>query len=428
MAHIFVIPGHGAGDPGACAHGFSEAERVRALATRIAQLGGENVSLGSFDRNYYADGGVSALGIPADWQVVELHMDSADSGARGGHVIIQEGFEPDAYDTALANFVSEMFPGRSQAIVGRSDLANPSRAAQAGYPYRLLENCFISNRDDLAKFNSKLDDVARGILAAFGVSIAAPEPAKPTEWDGPGTQLAGDDATSTCAAVADYACTKAEHTLIAKSYSHHDAVAGLWRAGQLKARVAFNEQLLTFDGYITAGYNAFGTQRFFAMAQRDVFGADLGSTCIVCNPDSYQDAAGAGSVSYANGWPVVYYEGHANFHEQLGWYERVVVVGGIAAVPELDRETTRWAGATADATMVEVAEHGFADWPAVAIANGSPDSVAACMLGMPVLPAYASETLDALKRKRPKRIVWVGGLGAIDYDRRTVLCKAAGLL
>lgn len=36
MAHIFVIAGHGAGDPGACGNGYQEAERVRALAARIA--------------------------------------------------------------------------------------------------------------------------------------------------------------------------------------------------------------------------------------------------------------------------------------------------------------------------------------------------------------------------------------------------------
>ena len=78
--------------------------------------------------------------------------------------------------------------------------------------------------------------------------------------------------------------------------------------------------------------------------------------------------------------------------------------------------------------MVEVAERAFADWTTVAIADGSPDSVAACQLGVPVLPAYADETSSALGRRRPKKIVWVGGLGAVGYDRRAALCKAAGLL
>lgn len=175
MTTLFVIAGHGAGDPGACAYGFSEAERVRALAQRIKDIGGGSVELGDFSRDYYADGGISNLGIPKDWQIVELHMDSASASARGGHVIIKDGFDPDSYDNALANFIGRMFPGRSVLITPRSDLANPNRAAAAGYPYRLLECCFISNYDDLMKFNNQMDDLARGILNAFGIATEKPK-------------------------------------------------------------------------------------------------------------------------------------------------------------------------------------------------------------------------------------------------------------
>ena len=94
---VFAIPGHGAGDPGACAFGYSEAERVRALATRMKEIGGSGVELADFSRNYYADGGVSSLGIPSDWRVVELHMDSAGAGACGGHVIVQGSLSPDEW-------------------------------------------------------------------------------------------------------------------------------------------------------------------------------------------------------------------------------------------------------------------------------------------------------------------------------------------
>ena len=64
MAHIFVIAGHGAGDPGAVGNGYQEAERVRALANRIKALGGDNVTLGDTSRNWYADKGISSLNIP----------------------------------------------------------------------------------------------------------------------------------------------------------------------------------------------------------------------------------------------------------------------------------------------------------------------------------------------------------------------------
>ena len=189
MAHLFLIAGHGAGDSGAVGYGFTEAERVRTLASRIVAYGGSNVTLGDTRRNWYADKGISSLNISKDWQILELHMDSGASSAKGGHVIIKQGYNPDQYDKALANFIGSFFPGRANTIVGRANLANVNRSAARGYSYRLLENGFISNFDDLTKFNSKVDDLARGILSAFGIGALAPVQAsvpakKPEPIDG----------------------------------------------------------------------------------------------------------------------------------------------------------------------------------------------------------------------------------------------------
>ena len=170
MVRLFVIPGHGAGDPGATGYGYTEAERVRALAIKMKEIGGDAVQLADFSRNYYADGGINSMSLASDQAIIELHMDSASASAKGGHVIIKDGFEPDSYDNALASFISSYFPGRSVIISKRSDLANPNRAASRGFNYRLLECCFISNADDLNKFNANLDAVARGILNAFGIA------------------------------------------------------------------------------------------------------------------------------------------------------------------------------------------------------------------------------------------------------------------
>lgn len=169
MPRMLVIPGHGAGDPGACAHGYSEAERVRALASRMKAQGGDAVMLSDFGRNYYADGGIMSLSLPAGTQIVELHMDSGPASARGGHVIINGRYAPDAYDRAIAEFLGWFMPGRAKTLVGRTDLANSNRAAARGYSYRLVECGFISNAGDLGRFNSEIDALAAGILAAFGI-------------------------------------------------------------------------------------------------------------------------------------------------------------------------------------------------------------------------------------------------------------------
>lgn len=166
---IFIIPGHGAGDPGACGNGYQEAERVRKLAQRIKDLGGDNVILADFKRNYYADNGISKLTLDKDTQIVELHMDSATASARGAHVIINAKYNADKYDKALASAMSQLFPGRAQTIVKRSDLANINRAAAKGYSYRLIECGFISNAQDVKIFNDHIDGMAQIILKCFGL-------------------------------------------------------------------------------------------------------------------------------------------------------------------------------------------------------------------------------------------------------------------
>ena len=100
-------------------------------------------------------------------------MDSGASSARGGHVIIQSGIGgPDKYDRALANAVSSIFPGRAIKIVERNDLANPARAAAKGYPYRLVENGFISHSTDRNIFNANIDRLAKAYCESFGIGVA----------------------------------------------------------------------------------------------------------------------------------------------------------------------------------------------------------------------------------------------------------------
>ena len=169
MAHVFLICGHGAGDSGAVGNGYQEQERVRTLGARIKALGGDYVTLADTSKNWYKTAGINTLTIPKDWQILELHMDSGATSAHGGHVIIKKGYTADKYDNALAKMLKEILPGRSNMIVGRGDLANVNRAASKGYGYRLVEFGFISNKNDVKIFNSRMDDIAEGVLKAFDI-------------------------------------------------------------------------------------------------------------------------------------------------------------------------------------------------------------------------------------------------------------------
>lgn len=188
MSKLFVICGHGAGDSGACGNGYQEQERVRALGKCIKELGGSEVLLGDINRNFYADNGISKLAISKDYQIIELHMDSDDTpNPRGAHVIISGYLDADDYDNKLADYLSGMFPGRAQKLVGRTNLANPDRARLAGYSYRLVEIGFISNVGDVATFNSNIDGIAKGILSCFNIG-AQEDVSKPADKPAPTPQ------------------------------------------------------------------------------------------------------------------------------------------------------------------------------------------------------------------------------------------------
>ncbi|MEY8436226.1 N-acetylmuramoyl-L-alanine amidase [Atopobiaceae bacterium 24-176] len=192
MSKLYIIPGHGHGDPGAGGGGHTEADLVRRLAQRCKDLAANpaDVTLHDFGRNAYAQGDLNTLNVPKGTMVLELHMDAGGGSARGAHVIIKDGFSADAFDNALAKALSSIFPGRASIVVGRSDLANANRAAKRGVNYRLAECGFIDNATDRAVFLSRMGEVARAVLSAAGVAAkgassapapaSAPAPSKPS--------------------------------------------------------------------------------------------------------------------------------------------------------------------------------------------------------------------------------------------------------
>ena len=89
-------------------------QRVRTLARRIVAYGGSNVTLGDTNRNWYADKGISSLNIPKSYQILELHMDSGVATAKGGHVIIKEGYSPRSVRYGTCQLHRFILPGKSQ--------------------------------------------------------------------------------------------------------------------------------------------------------------------------------------------------------------------------------------------------------------------------------------------------------------------------
>ena len=178
MAKVFIICGHGDGDSGAVGNGYQEEERVRALAKIMKEKGGENVILGDINRNWYKEDLITKTDIPKDSKILELHMDAyGNPEAKGGHVIIMEGLQPDQWDKNIASLMEEIFPGRA-VLINPRNLGNARRAEAKRYNYRLLECGFITNKRDIEFFNSNIEMIAERLLKCFDI-----EPAKNNKLD-----------------------------------------------------------------------------------------------------------------------------------------------------------------------------------------------------------------------------------------------------
>lgn len=225
MSKLFIIPGHGAGDCGAVGNGYQEAERVRALAQRIKDFGGDDVVLSDFSLNSYEANIIGKGLVPKGYKILELHMDSSEhSSAKGGHVIINGKFKADEYDNALAKMISGMFPGRSQTIVGRTDLANVNRSASMGYNYRLMECGFISNADDVQKFNSRMDEIAKGILGCFNIGVKAVKEEKPQPTPTPARKTVDELAREVMAGLHGNGHENRKASLAKQGYNNYEEV------------------------------------------------------------------------------------------------------------------------------------------------------------------------------------------------------------
>lgn len=226
MSKLFIIPGHGAGDCGAVGNGYQEAERVRALAQRIKDFGRDDVVLSDFSLNSYEANIIGKGLVPKGYKILELHMDSSEnSSAKGGHVIINGKFKADEYDTALAKMISTMFPGRSQTIVGRTDLANVNRSASMGYNYRLMECGFISNAEDVKKFNSRIDELAKGILGCFNIGVKTETPTpNPTPTTAPSRKTVDELAREVMAGLHGNGHENRKASLAKQGYNNYEEV------------------------------------------------------------------------------------------------------------------------------------------------------------------------------------------------------------
>ncbi len=125
------------------------------------------------DYNVYNYGNVVNLAnsYGKDTKVIEWHFNgSVNENATKGHIIIYEGFNPDALDLRLRDGIESMVGVRNthrghKGIDGRSNLGNANRCAKGGVNYRLIELGFGTSPidsnimlDDMDKYAKKMTE------------------------------------------------------------------------------------------------------------------------------------------------------------------------------------------------------------------------------------------------------------------------------
>ena len=175
---ILLIAGHGAGDPGACSNYGVEATETRRVVEMVkAQFGaykGVTVDIYPLNRNAYADIGAGALQVNfANYDyVLEVHFNSATNASATGVEVwvtpIETGI---TVEQAIVNKVSALgYPNRG---VKREDFRVIRTAKNRGTSSALLEVCFISNKNDMDRYNNNFSNVCtaiiEGVAEGFGL-------------------------------------------------------------------------------------------------------------------------------------------------------------------------------------------------------------------------------------------------------------------
>ena len=174
---ILLIAGHGAGDPGACSNYGVEANETRRVVNELKTLfGGYDVAVDIYpiNRNAYEDIGNGCLQVNfANYDyVLEVHFNSAANVEAAGVEIwvtpIEKGI---TVEQSIVNKVSTLrYKNRG---VKREDFRVIRTAKNKGVSAALIETCFISNKNDMDKYNNKFSSVCNaiveGVAEGFGL-------------------------------------------------------------------------------------------------------------------------------------------------------------------------------------------------------------------------------------------------------------------
>lgn len=188
MAKVYLNPGHGDDDPGACAFGRSEAEEVLKAALAVGPILQANGIEVAYTRT--TDGGADAHMVNYVPKVnregcdffVSIHRNASGAGASGYETCVysDQGYSQIFADKMNAGMADLGYNNRGTKI--RTDLYVLNSTSM---PAALVELGFIDSEKDNYLFDSRWDDmislIARSIMEALGVNGNVPVPDVPAQ-------------------------------------------------------------------------------------------------------------------------------------------------------------------------------------------------------------------------------------------------------
>ena len=180
---ILLICGHGAGDPGACACGYKEADLVREQGRLLQQslLPYADVDLYDTSLNLYKvqKAGKTFNFKPYDY-VIELHFNAGVGDQNGNgkstgiEILVHTSEQGVGVETAILNNVCAL-GFKSRGVKKLNNLLNMNICkGKQGVSYALIETCFIDDLDDMKLYINKRDEVVtaitNGIVTGFGLN------------------------------------------------------------------------------------------------------------------------------------------------------------------------------------------------------------------------------------------------------------------
>ena len=193
---ILLIAGHGGKDPGACSSYGSEATETRRVVNQLKAnlLCYNNVTVDVYNtsRDCYTDCGNGTLQVSfANYNYVfEVHFNSAAAtSAKGTEIYVTRTESGITVEQAVVNKIAAI--GFTNRGVKKSNFRVISRAKSAGVSSALLEVCFISNKDDMSRYNSKFqqvcDAISSGIAQGFNLTRKSTAQSNPVVENTPTT-------------------------------------------------------------------------------------------------------------------------------------------------------------------------------------------------------------------------------------------------